>query len=330
MKASRLTLAIEAGYDLPEDGRIAVIGARASDDLSALPKDRVQVIQGFKPDYDYWRGLGYDCVAEPDGTYAAAILFLPRSKAQAQEQIADLATRVEGPIWVDGQKTDGVDSLLKHCRQRADVDAPLAKAHGKLFAMRAEAKDFSDWQATATEIGTFTTLPGVFSADGVDRGSELLVEALPEMMKGRIADLGAGWGFLSFHALRKGGVTEVHLVEADHLALECARQNVHDARAQFHWADATSFNDGAPFDHVICNPPFHTGRAAEPELGQAFLKNAARILTPSGQLWVVANRQLPYEQTLAQLFRNVEEIGGDRGFKLLHATRPLAQGRRKR
>ncbi len=331
MKVSRISLALDAGYSLPDEGRIAVVGARAGEDLSSLPKERLQIVQGFKPDFDYWQGLGFDCVVEPQGNYAAAILFLPRSKAQALGQIADLVGRIAGcPIWVDGQKTDGIDSVLKKCRAGADVEGVLSKAHGKLFAMQAVKDAFADWAAQPIELGPFVTMPGVFSAEKVDRGSELLVDALPEMMKGRIADLGAGWGYLTSHVLRKGGVTEVHLVEADHQALECARQNVHDPRAIFHWADATSFKPDEPFSHVVCNPPFHTGRAAEPDLGKAFLQTAARILTTSGHMWMVANRHLPYEQTLAQLFREVEEIGGDSGFKLLHAARPLAQGRRRK
>ena len=70
------------------------------------------------------------------------------------------------------------------------------------------------------------------------------------------------------------------------------------------------------------NPPFHTGRAADPALGIAFIAAAARALTGSGQLWMVANRHLPYEAALRDRFKTVEELGGDAAFKLFHATRP--------
>lgn len=330
MKASRISLALDAGYALPEEGVIAVVGPQAGVDLSDLPEERAQIVQRFKPDFDYWQGLGFDCVVEPQDSYSAAILFLPRSKTQALAQIAELAGCVgDGPIWIDGQKTDGVDSILKQCRARGTIEGTLSKAHGRIFVFYPAQDALQDWVATPTEIQNFVTLPGVFSADGVDRASHLLAEALPDMLKGRVADLGAGWGYLSYHGLRRFGVTEMHLIEADHVALECARQNIHDPRARFHWADATRFDDEGRFDHVISNPPFHTGRAADPELGKAFLGAAARLLSPGGHLWVVANRQLPYEQTLAQLFRDVEEFGGDRGFKLLHASRPLTQSRRR-
>ena len=39
----------------------------------------------------------------------------------------------------------------------------------------------------------FTTDAGVFSRDGLDKGTELLLDALPALT-GRVLDLGCGWG----------------------------------------------------------------------------------------------------------------------------------------
>jgi 16S rRNA (guanine1207-N2)-methyltransferase len=122
--------------------------------------------------------------------------------------------------------------------------------------------------------------------------------------------------------LTREAVEELHLVEASHTALECAKSNVQDKRAQFHWADARGWKAPGPLDGVVMNPPFHTGRAAEPALGQAFIATAARLLTPSGKLWLVANRHLPYETVLAEKFAKVEELAGDNRFKVLLAERP--------
>ena len=73
---------------------------------------------------------------------------------------------------------------------------------------------------------------------------------------------------------------------------------------------------------MIANPPFHQGRAAEPDLGAAFIAAAARILKPSGQLFLVANRQLPYEAVLAIAFREWEKLSEDGTYKVMHASRP--------
>ena len=117
------------------------------------------------------------------------------------------------------------------------------------------------------------------------------------------------------------------VVEADHVALECARKNVDDERARFHWADATSWLPNQKLNAVVMNPPFHSGRRAEPGLGIQFIQTAARSLLPSGQLWMVANRHLPYESTLQACFARVDEIAGDNRFKVFHAQRPMRKAR---
>jgi 16S rRNA (guanine1207-N2)-methyltransferase len=70
------------------------------------------------------------------------------------------------------------------------------------------------------------------------------------------------------------------------------------------------------------NPPFHDGKRASPALGQAFIEAAAGMLRPKGRLLMVANRHLPYEESLAQRFRNVIDLGGDARFKLFCAEAP--------
>lgn len=329
MCAARLSIALdEGGLALPQAGPIAVFRPRAGDDLSALPAERVEVIQGFRPDHDAFARAGYATAVAPQGRYSAALIFLPRNRDQARGLIAQAAGLTDGPVVVDGQKTDGIDGLLRDCRKRAAVSGPVVKAHGKLFWFDAAGADMADWAlAPGRTPEGFVTQPGVFSADGVDPGSALLGQALPERMAGRIADLGAGWGYLSAQIMRREGVSEVHLIEAEHAALDCARENVRDARARFHWADATRFDPPAPFDIVVSNPPFHSGRDGAPALGAAFIAAAARMLAPRGAFWLVANRHLPYEAPLQAAFAGIEAIGGDPRYKIIRATRPRKETR---
>ncbi|MEO0752328.1 MAG: class I SAM-dependent methyltransferase, partial [Pseudomonadota bacterium] len=213
--------------------------------------------------------------------------------------------------------------MFKACRKRADVSAALSKAHGKLFYFTAQG-GFEDWLpgAQGASAHGFVTAPGLFSADGVDPASALLGDHLPEKLGARVADLGAGWGYLSARILERPAVQEVHLVEAEHAALTCARANIDDSRAVFHWADACDWVPQTALDCIVMNPPFHTGRRAEPHIGQSFIRAGARLLHPRGQLFLVANRHLPYEGSLEQSFAEVTEFGGDARFKLLRADRP--------
>ncbi|MFW8595420.1 methyltransferase [Cribrihabitans neustonicus] len=321
----RLPLAIElGGFAVPEDGTIAVFHPRADHDLSALPKERVLIVQPFRPDHDHFAALGYDCrAAWEDGTgAAAAVVFLPRAKALARMLIAQAAAATSGPVLIDGAKTEGIDSVLKDLRKRTAPSAPVSKAHGKVFWIEG-GTELSDWLPGAPlDVEGFTTAPGVFSADGIDPASRLLAEALPQKLGATVADLGAGWGYLSHAILQRAGVEALHLVEADATALDCAKLNVTDPRASFHWADARSWRVPGPVNTVVMNPPFHSGRAAEPALGQAFIAAAAQMLAPSGSLWMVANRHLPYEAALAASFAQVSETAGDNRFKVLHAAKP--------
>ena len=326
MLDARLAIALEAGgLTLPVGGSIAVINPPAEAELSALRAHQLVIIDGFKPSYEKWKERGFASQVAIGSDYAAIVLSLPRSKADARAMIADAMRATRGPIIIDGQKTDGVDSILRDVKRRTGVEGPISKAHGKLFCCpEPEPFAFEDWVAgPAITPGGFWTAPGVFSADAVDPASALLVSALPDNLGAQVGDLGAGWGYLSAHILTRENVKAVHLVEANHMALECARRNVTDPRADFHWADACDWVPEAKLDCVVMNPPFHKNRAADPTLGQAFIRNAARSLSVHGHLWMVANRHLPYEETLQRHFAKVLDVGGDNRFKLFHASRPV-------
>lgn len=323
MTQSRLTLALEDGaLDLP-DGPVAVLGAPGGFDLTALPRDRVTVVSRFFPDAEAWTRAGYEVMQTVSGDFAVALVVLPRAKAAARALIAEAAA-LAPLVLVDGQKHDGIDSVLKAVKARAAIGGVVSKAHGKLFWI--EGGDFPDWAARDIEVGGFLTRPGVFSAGGPDKGSRALVDALPPLT-GQVADLGAGWGYLTRHILASDAVTQVDLIEADATALDCARINITDPRATFRWADATAFTPESPYDAAVSNPPFHTGRSGDPALGRAFIRAAAGMLAPSGQFWMVANRHLPYEAELARHFHEIDEAGGTPGFKVIRATGPRRRGR---
>lgn len=320
MLSTRLALALETGvFVLPTTGRIAVAGAKATDDLSMLPKERTTVISRMFTDYKSFASKGFSVDTTFNDTFAATIIALPRARRAAQELIALASLATKGPLLIDGQKTDGVASMLKALKARSDVGEVISKAHGKLFSVTGG--DFDDWRYKETRVEGFVTAPGVFSADGIDPGSAALAAALPKVMKGRVIDLGAGWGYLSDAVFKRDGVTAVDLIEADVVALNAARQNITDPRATFLWDDATTYS-GEPADHIVCNPPFHTSRNADPDLGRAFIRNAAKLLKPKGTLWLVANRHLPYESVLEEGFHTVQLLSQSAAYKIYTATRP--------
>ena len=164
------------------------------------------------------------------------------------------------------------------------------------------------------------TQPGVFSWDRPDAGTQQLLAALPTLA-GRGADLGCGLGVLARAVLAGARVTQLDLVDLDRRAIAAARRNVEDPRAVFHWADARHAPDLSGLDFVVMNPPFHAHGVEDRELGQSFIRRAHRILRPGGTLWLVANRHLPYEAVLRELFRRVTTHGEGAGFKICEAQK---------
>ena len=322
MAHSRLSTAIDAGSLALPDGLLTVLRPPAAYDLSALPQDKLAISHSFRPDAAWWEASGHAVSATPVAA-AAALVVVPRSKALARGLIAQACT-LAPLVIVDGQRADGIDSIFNDIRGRLGPLSSITKAHGRLFWF-ATTEAFADWAIPGPSKGPdgFVTQPGVFSESGADAGSMLLAAHLPAKLPPRVADLGAGWGYLSAAALTKAGLGSLDLIEAEQLALDCAALNIRDPRARFHWADVATFKPAAAYDAIITNPPFHTTSKADPAIGRSFIAAAQRMLTPGGHLWLVANRHLPYEAALRAGFRSVDEVGGDAAFKVFHATRPI-------
>lgn len=161
--------------------------------------------------------------------------------------------------------------------------------------------------------------PGIFSWDRPDPGSLMLIRHLPELA-GAGADLGCGVGLLALKALESPAVRHIALIDIDRRAVDAARRNVTDPRADFAWSDVRhgTFEN---LDFVIMNPPFHDGGAEDRSLGEAFIRRAAASLRPGGACWLVANRHLPYEAHLKALFSSARLIEQGDGFKIYEAHR---------
>lgn len=165
------------------------------------------------------------------------------------------------------------------------------------------------------------TQPGVFSWDRIDPGSALLAKTLPPMA-GKGADFGCGVGVLAKAVLAAPKVESLLLIDLDRRAIEAARRNIEDPRATFAWTDVRSAGiEPGSLDFVVMNPPFHDGGTEDKQLGQTFIRQAANALRRSGTLWLVANRHLPYEKVLAEVFKVVTPRVDTGGYKIFEARR---------
>lgn len=197
-----------------------------------------------------------------------------------------------------------------------DTTSPIDALLARKWASLGKVKAIKD-----TEL---LTKPGIFSAEKIDKGSQMLAEILKkESFFGSGADLGAAYGFLSKTVLEtpRNRIREVVLYELDKRALDCAEQNLegHD-NAIYKWSDVTAGTQHErKFDWVVMNPPFHEAQDQSFELGKNFIREAARILKPGGSLYLVANLHLPYEELIRTEFRSHRLLGEENGFKCIFA-----------
>jgi 16S rRNA (guanine1207-N2)-methyltransferase len=203
--------------------------------------------------------------------FDAALVQIVKSKARTLSAVAEAfgAVAPGGLILIDGAKEEGIESVLKalkpQCRDRRRVLQGPWQADLVPPSRQRSRTAIADWIALPTEIEEgYVTAPGGFSSDGPDRGSEILVALVPPL-KGRSRISARAGGISAGEILaEQEGITHLDLIEADHDMLEAARANIDDPRAAFHWADVTRFAPEEPYDAIIANPPFHTGRRADP------------------------------------------------------------------
>lgn len=318
---------------LPMPGRAFLMRAEPSEVLADW-RDRLVCEQGFKPAYDRLVQAGFRAVARLDGRFDAGLVLLTKHKGENRANLARAWSLVEpgGVVVCCGANALGAASFEREVERAFGLEDRLSKHQARTFWLRRAAGDapaaVAEWLAAGAaqpvEDSGFLARPGCFSSEHVDPGSRILAECFPEGIAGRVADLGAGWGYLSIGLLQRfPEVTAVDAYEAEATALDDARVNalrLVPGRADAlsgHWLDVCAgLPEVAPYDWIVTNPPFHEGAKADPAIGRAFITAAWKAIRRRGKFLLVANQHLPYEAELRRRFRSVELVHAGGGFKV--------------
>jgi 16S rRNA (guanine1207-N2)-methyltransferase len=315
-----------------EDARFLFLNATPPPASEHTWQSSLDCVQGFRTDFLALQEAGYQVTPELGGAqFSGALVLLGKHRELNRSNIyaALECTLPGGPVLVAGAKTSGVQAMRKELAELLPVEQSLSKNHALVFwCLRPESwvsPPVAVQETVSSDDMEFNAAPGMFSHKAADAGSQMLARNLGEV-KGKAADFGAGWGYLSAVVLKKApGVTALDLFEADFAALDAARVNIvacgSQTPAAFHWRDLLAEPVEMIYDAVIMNPPFHTGRSAEASIGQRMITAAAKALKPGGRLLMVANRELPYEDTLQRAFRRFERIDEDRQYKIIRAVK---------
>ncbi len=316
-------------------------------------------VQSFKPEVDALQRAGWTLVARESALTASDLFPLvlvlpPRQRDEARALMAQaFAHCAAGGVVVACMANDeGAKSGEADLKRLAGLAGSTSKQHCRVFwaindATVIDEALLAEWSTLDAPRpiadARFISRPGVFAWDRIDIASQLLAAHLPNDLRGRAADLGAGFGYLSVELLQRcPGITALDLYEAEARALDLAKTNLERVNVDlanlslananpanaaalraldFHWQDVTA-GVSQRYDVIVTNPPFHAQQsAARPDIGRAFIEVAAEALLPGGRLWLVANRNLPYELALDASFGSARIVAQQQGFKIIEAIK---------
>lgn len=268
-------------------------------------------------------------------SFDLVLSHLPRERAVQEELIqgAAWALRPGGRLYLVAHTRAGVKSAIARARRVFGHCAVVRQKKGYHVALATKpvglhAPSLAEGYVARTVVldGVETTLiakPGVFAWDRLDEGTAALVGAMRIGAGDRVLDLGCGTGLAGLAAARRVVAGCLVLVDADVRAVESARRTLAAngiANAEVLLSDCASAVCDRPFDVVITNPPFHQGVGVDYEVAHQFVRDAARVLCPGGQLFLVANRFLRYADLIRETFGEVDVAYADSRYHVLTAV----------
>ena len=166
----------------------------------------------------------------------------------------------------------------------------------------------------------FTTDAGVFSRDGLDTGTRVLLEALPEL-HGRVLDLGCGWGAVGVTLAKKYPDAQIVMTDVNQRAADLSAKNLalNGVSAQVLQGDGFE-NVTGTFDFVITNPPIRAGKQAI----YGMFADARDRLCDGGKLYIVIRKQQGAPSALKylrEIFSEAEVVDREAGFWVIESTK---------
>lgn len=167
----------------------------------------------------------------------------------------------------------------------------------------------------------FDTDAGVFSRDGLDEGSELMLRTILPLLSGRVLDLGCSWGAVGIIVAKLRPDCAVVMTDINTRAVELARGNLrhNQVRAEVFSGDGLQAVPGR-FDHILLNPPIRAGK----QVVYSLFAQSAQRLAPGGALTIVIRKQQgapSAREYLNTLFEEVELLARKKGYHIFTCRR---------
>lgn len=266
---------------------------------------------------------------EPPATCNVALMNILYQPANAWMQhglqLAAYALKPGGRLYVQGAKDRGILSLAKHMQTLFGNIETLEISKGERVVCSFVSPEAPDAGKPDTRrADAINRVPTLFAGGKMDEGTRMLLETLEVRVTDVALDLGCGAGFIGAYIARHATKGQVTMVDASLAAVDTARHMIEQeglTNAQVLPGDGAQELLEQRFDLVVTNPPFHIGGIQTTEIAERFIRQAAQVLRPRGRFYLVANRFLKYEPTIRECFKTVEEVAGNKSFKVLKATK---------
>lgn len=266
------------------------------------------------------------------------IYYWPKNKPEAQFQLCNILALlpVGIEVFVVGENRSGVRSaeqLLAGHVQLTKIDSArrCGLYHGSLD-VQTQFELAEWWQSYPIHDLEVKTLPGVFSRDGLDVGSALLLSTLEKHQKGKVLEVGCGAGVVAAVMARLSPKLKLTLSDVNAAAVESSRATLaaNDIAGEVLVSNVYSDITGR-FDLIISNPPFHDGLATDLTAAEMLIRGAVKHLPIGGELRIVANAFLPYPKILDATFGSHEVLAQNGRFKVYKATvgRPAREAKKR-
>jgi 16S rRNA (guanine1207-N2)-methyltransferase len=246
-------------------------------------------------------------------------------------------------LIISGFKKEGIKSYADKLKNIIKAKGTLKK-HGDcyggefynlLISTPLDDKKYSSLQNITIDnkvnapknINNFYSKQGVFGWNKVDKGTELLLLSLKNLIDNdeikpkTVLDLGCGYGWI-FLNIDHYNFEKITATDNNAAAIIAAQKNSDSMKTttSIIVGDcANTINDY--FDLILCNPPFHQGFQHAQILTDKFISSCSQRVKKNGHVLLVANEFVSFDNIAKRLFTDKKTLLKEQGFKVVLLTK---------